>query len=188
MQRTAAFVLVFLSFGLVSAVAQDPTVTWKEVHGIVVPGSIVGAGTGAVTGGGLPWITSGGVAHVNLATGQVQFVVRGLVLAAGSPIGTRGDINAVFATLVCDTNGSAGGGNSTLVQYCGGSIVAARRRANQWQCRGVASGVQYGARLGLAGSCRSGQWRERERALDRVRRSAEFLNESGARCQLDSAS
>jgi len=34
---------------------------------------------------------------------------------AGNPIGTRGDITAVFATLVCDTNGSAGGGNSTLV-------------------------------------------------------------------------
>jgi hypothetical protein len=51
-----------------------------------------------------------------LATGQIQFVVKGLVLAGGNPIGTRADITAVKGTLVCDTNGSAGGGNSTLVQ------------------------------------------------------------------------
>jgi hypothetical protein len=37
------------------------------------------------------------------------------VLGAGNGIGTRGDITAVRATLVCDTNGSAGGGNSVLV-------------------------------------------------------------------------
>jgi hypothetical protein len=115
MQRIAAFVLAFLLFGVASSAAQDSTVIWKNVSGIVIPGSVVGSGTGAVTGGMLPWITSGGVAHVNLASGNVQFVVRGLVLAAGNPIGTRGDITAVFATLVCDTNGSAGGGNSTLV-------------------------------------------------------------------------
>jgi hypothetical protein len=56
------------------------------------------------------------VARVNLDTGEIQFVVKGLVLAGGNPIGTRGDITAVKGTLVCDTNGSAGGGNSTLVQ------------------------------------------------------------------------
>jgi hypothetical protein len=53
---------------------------------------------------------------VNLATGEIQFVVKGLVLAGGNVIGTRADITAVKGTLVCDTNGSAGGGNSTLVQ------------------------------------------------------------------------
>jgi hypothetical protein len=51
-----------------------------------------------------------------LDTGEIQFSVKGLVLAGGNPIGTRADITAVKATLVCDTNGSAGGGNSTLVQ------------------------------------------------------------------------
>jgi hypothetical protein len=75
-----------------------------------------GSGTGAVPGGLLPWVTSEGVARVNLDTGQIQFVVKGLVLAGGNPIGTRADITAVRGTLVCDTNGSAGGGNSTLVQ------------------------------------------------------------------------
>jgi hypothetical protein len=38
------------------------------------------------------------------------------VLAGGNPIGTRADITAVKGTLVCDTNGSAGGGNSVVVQ------------------------------------------------------------------------
>jgi len=38
------------------------------------------------------------------------------VLAGGNGIGTRGDITAVKGTLVCDTNGSASGSNSSLVQ------------------------------------------------------------------------
>jgi hypothetical protein len=38
-----------------------------------------------------------------------------LVLAGGNGIGTRAATNQVKGTLVCDTDGSAGGGNSTLV-------------------------------------------------------------------------
>jgi hypothetical protein len=45
----------------------------------------------------------------------VNFDVHGLVLAAGNSIGTRGTIAAVKGTLVCDTDGSASGGNSVLV-------------------------------------------------------------------------
>lgn len=90
------------------------SVRWKEIIGIIQPGNIVGSGTGKVTGGLLPWHTTGGHAIVNLTTGELRFSVRGLVLAAGNPIGTRADVVQVKGTLVCDTTGSANG-NSTIV-------------------------------------------------------------------------
>jgi hypothetical protein len=114
--RKAALAVVFFLTVVTAIAADDPVVRWREIVGIIQPGNVVGSGTGAITGGLLPWITTGGVARVNLSTGELQFVVKGLVLAGGNPIGTRGDITAVRGTLVCDTNGSAGGGNSTLVQ------------------------------------------------------------------------
>jgi len=114
--RKAALLGVFLLLLVLTAWGANPVVRWREVVGIIQPGNVVGSGTGAVPGGLLPWITTAGVARVNLDTGEIQFVVKGLVLAGGNPIGTRGDITAVKGTLVCDTNGSAGGGNSTLVQ------------------------------------------------------------------------
>ncbi len=51
---------------------------------------------------------------VNLASGDLHFAVRGLVLAGGNFIGTRADVAQVRGTLVCDTTGSANG-NSALV-------------------------------------------------------------------------
>jgi hypothetical protein len=66
----------------------------------------------------------GGGAKVSLDTGKVQFQVKGLVLAAGSnaafglsglPIGTPDGVTQVEGTLVCDVDGSAGGGTSVVV-------------------------------------------------------------------------
>jgi len=74
----------------------------------------VGSGTGKVMGGLLPWHTSGGRATLNLATGDLHFSVRAVVLASRNSIGTRADVAEVRATLVCDTTGSVNG-NSTLV-------------------------------------------------------------------------
>jgi hypothetical protein len=107
--------LAFVVFAPAAVLAESPSVRWSDVRGIVVPASLVGSGTGAVTGGGVPWSTSGGSSSVNLNTGLVKFSVRGLVLAGGNSIGTRGGVTQVKGTLVCDTNGSAGGGNSALV-------------------------------------------------------------------------
>jgi hypothetical protein len=114
--RKAALFGAFLVLSVLTVRAADSVIRWRGVVGIIQPGNMVGSGTGAVIGGSLPWITTGGVARANLETGEIEFVVKGLVLAGGNPIGTRADITAVKATLVCDTNGSAGGGNSTLVQ------------------------------------------------------------------------
>lgn len=97
-----------------AAFADSDGVRWREIIGIIQAGNTVGSGTGTVTGGLLPWHTTRGRAAVNLATGDLHFVVRGLVLAGGNFIGTRGDISQVKGTLVCDTTGTATG-NSVLV-------------------------------------------------------------------------
>ena len=88
---------------------------WQTIVGLIQPANLVGSGTGQVAGGGQPWTTTGGEAGVNLSNGDAGFRVRGLVLAGGNGVGTRATIAEVQGTLVCDTNGSAGGGNSVLV-------------------------------------------------------------------------
>jgi hypothetical protein len=95
----------------------DPgdTVHWKSVIGIIQANSVVGTGTGAVTGAPGPWSAQSGNVSVNLDRGKFDFDVRGLVLAAGNSIGTPGSTLQVKGTLVCDTNGSAPGANSVLV-------------------------------------------------------------------------
>jgi hypothetical protein len=107
------FTTLLVSLG---SVAADPlTVKWDDVIGVIQAGNQVGSGTGRITGGGQPWSTQGGKAQVDLRTGRVKFTVKGLVLAGGNTIGTPGTVTMVKGTLVCDTNGSAGGGNSVLV-------------------------------------------------------------------------
>jgi hypothetical protein len=90
------------------------SIEWTTIIGIIQAGNTVGSGTGKVTGGGQPWFATSGSAQVNLATGNVQFQVRGLVLAGGNTIGTPGAVTQVKGTLVCDTTGTATG-DSTLV-------------------------------------------------------------------------
>jgi len=98
-----------------AVIAGDQHVRWEDVIGIIQAGNTVGSGAGQVTGGGQPWSTTGGSASVNLGDGNLHFRVQGLVLAGGNSIGTPDAITQVKGTLVCDTNGSAGGGSSTLV-------------------------------------------------------------------------
>lgn len=91
------------------------TLHWQSVIGIIQASNVVGSGTGAVTGAPGPWSTQSGHASVDLEQGEVNFIVRGLVLAGGNSIGTPGAVAEVKGTLVCDTDGSASAGNSVLV-------------------------------------------------------------------------
>jgi hypothetical protein len=93
----------------------DQVIRWERIVGVIQPNNLVGSGTGQVTGGGQPWVTTDGRASVDLATGEVRFDLEGLVLVGGNNIGTRAGITQVRGTLVCDTDGSAGSGNSVLV-------------------------------------------------------------------------
>jgi hypothetical protein len=110
-----AMLAAVLVYALPATADDDGVIAWQSIVGIVQANNVVGSGTGAVMGGGQPWTASGGHASVNLRTGQVDFEVRGLVFAGGNTIGTPLPITQVKGTLVCDTNGSAGGGNSILV-------------------------------------------------------------------------
>jgi hypothetical protein len=109
----------FLLIAFAATAANAQSVSWKHIVGIIPAGNVVGSGTGQVMGGFLPWSTTSGHAHVNLRTADIEFVVRGLVFAGGSPnitIGTPLPVTAVKGTLVCDNDGSAGGGNSVIVE------------------------------------------------------------------------
>ena len=92
----------------------DPgdTLRWQSVIGIIQGGNVVGTGTGAVTGAPGPWSALGGHVKVDLDRGQVDFSTNGLVFAGGNSIGNTGAVLQVKGTLVCDTDGSASGGNS----------------------------------------------------------------------------
>ena len=91
------------------------TLHWQSVIGIVQGNNVVGSGTGAAIGAPGPWSALGGHVNVDLDDGEINFIVRGLVLAGGNSIGTPGSVLQVKGTLVCDTDGSASGGNSVLV-------------------------------------------------------------------------
>ena len=77
-----------------------------------------------VKGAGTPWTTLGGQAKVNLANGQFQFNVKGLVLGGGNNIGqVPSTITAVFPTFVCiSTTGAGNSLNTTAVTIVGASV------------------------------------------------------------------
>lgn len=95
----------------------EQEVRWEGFVGNIRTGATgaVGSGTGMVNAAGRPWVATGGRARVNLMKGELRFEITGLVLADGNSVGTPGTNVQVRGTLVCDTDGSAGLGNSVLV-------------------------------------------------------------------------
>lgn len=85
-----------------TAAADGSSVRWKTIIGIEDAGNAVGN----IGGGGQPWSTLGGQARVDLGSGNVEFEVRGLVLAGGNSIGTPDAITQVKGTLLCDAGGA----------------------------------------------------------------------------------
>ena len=106
-----------LVLGLSAMTTQKQEVRWESFVGNIRTGAAgaVGSGTGTVNAAGAPWVTTGGDTRVDLASGDLRFDIEGLVLADTIFVGTPGNNPQVFGTLVCDTDGSAGGGNSVLV-------------------------------------------------------------------------
>jgi hypothetical protein len=111
----SAFVLGVIAAVPMSVAAAGNTLHWQSVIGVAQASNVVGSGSGAVIGGGVPWSAQGGHVDANFENGEIHFAVRGLVLAGGNAIGTPGTIIQVKGTLVCDTDGSASGGNSVVV-------------------------------------------------------------------------
>jgi len=111
----ASLALGMAAVGQHAAASGFSNIGWQSMMGIVQANAVVGSGTGAVTGGPSPWWSQSGRANVNPDNGIIHFEVHGLVLAVGNSIGTPGPVLKVKGTLVCDTDGSATGGNSVLV-------------------------------------------------------------------------
>lgn len=97
------------AFGQNASADSSDILRWQSIIGIAAPNNVVGTGAGAITGGPTPWSTQGGHVNVDLTKSRITFDVRGLVLAGGNSIGTPGAVDQVMGTLVCDTDGSAGG-------------------------------------------------------------------------------
>jgi hypothetical protein len=112
----SAGTLAVLSATSVMAIPNQE-VRWESFVGNIRTGAAgaVGSGTGTVNAAGAPWVAIAGKTRVDLATGELRFRITGLVLADTNAVGTPGNNPQVFGTLVCDTDGSAGGGNSVLV-------------------------------------------------------------------------
>lgn len=114
MKKTCALVFAVLCGVPVLAAGHDDgsVVSWRNIAGVIsAPGvdNPVAVITDAnhnvlskISSGTLPWVTRTGSASVDLATGAVEFEVKGLVLIGGNATGTAGPINQVTGTLVCN--------------------------------------------------------------------------------------
>ncbi len=114
--QTGVLALCLTSIGSTAYAGDTSVLRWHEVRGSVETGNLVGVGSGEISGAGQPFLTSGGFASLRLDSGRLTFSVTGLMFAGGGPIGTTGSFTDVVGTLVCDTDGSAGGGNSVIVE------------------------------------------------------------------------
>jgi len=81
--------------------SEDSVVQWREIVGVITAPNVDNPVAG-ISSGTLPWSVREGHARVNLATGEVSFEVRGLVLNGGAASGTTGPISSVTGTLVCN--------------------------------------------------------------------------------------
>lgn len=104
--------------------AQNSTVKWERIEGVTVPGNAVSnlnavAGVNSVA---FSWSATMGKAQVNLFDGQVQFWVKGLVLASQNPGGgplvigaPSPGVTAVKGTIVCNATDPSPFSNVVLV-------------------------------------------------------------------------
>jgi len=100
--KKASVLLVVLLFASASfAQGQDAVVQWKTIVGVITA-PLVNNPVAGIPSGLFPWRATGGGALVDLATGDVAFQVKGLVLVGTNSSGTRGDLTQVKGTLVCN--------------------------------------------------------------------------------------
>jgi hypothetical protein len=100
MKKVLAMLFLALSVSASFAQTTSNVVRWKTIVGnITVSNNDAVAG---INPGTTPWSTTGGRALVNLSTGHVSFDVEGLVLNGGNATGTRGGVDQVEGSLICD--------------------------------------------------------------------------------------
>jgi hypothetical protein len=119
MKKASVLVIALLCGArlLAAGADNDSVVSWGRIAGVITAPGVdnpVAVTTdqnnnvlNQVHSGTLPWITRNGSAQVDLATGAVNFSVRGLVLIGGNASGTAGPINQIVGTLVCNPGSTA---------------------------------------------------------------------------------
>lgn len=112
---TVAAACAAMSLVAGAADAEAATIVWKSLRGIVQTGNLVGSGSGQVTGAGQPFSTERGGVKLDVMTGVLSFTLQGLSFAGGNAIGSTGPFTMVRGTVLCDTDGSASGGNSVAI-------------------------------------------------------------------------
>jgi hypothetical protein len=100
MKKFLPLALLLAPTVLLAQESYDPVVQWKQIIGVITAPNVNNAVAGISSGAG-PWSVTEGHARVNLATGQANFEVRGLVLNGSNASGTPGPVSAVTGTLVC---------------------------------------------------------------------------------------
>ena len=94
------FVLLFASTSFAED-NRDSIVRWKSIAGVITAPGVDNPVAG-ISSGTLPWTVTSGRARVDLDTGAASFFVEGLVFNGGSATGTRGPVQQVMGTLVCN--------------------------------------------------------------------------------------
>ena len=96
----ALFVVLCCAVGAFANDNDDVVVRWKTIVGNITVSN--NDAVGGINPGTTPWSTTGGSALVSLSTGHVSFDVEGLVLNGGNATGTRGGVDQVEGSLICD--------------------------------------------------------------------------------------
>jgi hypothetical protein len=106
MKRISVLLGVLLIASATFAQGDGAVVRWKNVVGVITA-PLVNNPVAGISSGLFPWHATRGEALVNLATGDLAFQVKGLVLVGTNFSGTRGDLTEVKGTLVCNPGTTA---------------------------------------------------------------------------------
>jgi hypothetical protein len=105
--KTISVLLVALLIPSASLSQDDGAVVrWNNIVGVITA-PLVNNPVAGIPSGLFPWHATRGEALVNLATGDVEFEIQGLVLVGTNFSGTRGDLTQVKGTLVCNPGTAA---------------------------------------------------------------------------------
>jgi hypothetical protein len=107
MKNSSLLLALALGFCAGAFAQSDTIVRWRGIEGVITaPGT--DNPVGQIHSGAGPWTSRSGSARIDLATGEGNFEVEGLVLNGGNSSGTPGAVTAVVGTLVCNPGGTGG--------------------------------------------------------------------------------